>query len=301
MPDTSFLAWPFFDATHRALAAEAEAWAAASLSHADDADVDAACRALAAAMGEADLFRHCMPDGEFDVRALCLMREILARHAPLADFVFAMQGLGTGAISLFGTREQRAQWLPPVRRGTALAAFALSEPDAGSDVAAMCMTARRDGNGWVLDGEKTWISNGGIAAHFYVVFARQVDPGEASRCARHEDDRRIRRRCRHTRAAHRGTSSTRWPRIRSRACAFDGLLHSRPMRSAWPKPGAGLQAGDVARWTSSAPTVAAAALGFARRALAEGARRVRRHGANCSAAETVRAAADAGQAGRHGD
>ena len=123
-------------------------------------------------MGAAGLLRCAVPeDGRLDVRSLCLTREILARHAGLADFAFAMQGLGTGAITLFGTEAQRAAMLPGARAGTALAAFALSEKAAGSDVAAMATAALRDGAGWVLDGEKTWISNGGIAAQ-YVVFAR---------------------------------------------------------------------------------------------------------------------------------
>jgi alkylation response protein AidB-like acyl-CoA dehydrogenase len=182
MADTSYRDWPFLAPHHRALAAEVEAWAAASLAHAHGEDVDAACIALARAMGEAGLLRHCVPEdgAALDVRALCLMREILARHSGLADFVFAMQGLGTGAIALFGTAGQRARFLPPVRAGAALAAFAISEQLAGSDVAAMAMRARRVPGGWVLDGEKTWISNGGIAAH-YVVFARE---GEAARGTR---------------------------------------------------------------------------------------------------------------------
>ena len=173
MADSSYLDWPFFDPSHRALAAEAEAWAATALAHhADTDDVDAVCIALARAMGEAGLLRHCVPEGGvLDVRALCLMRETLARHDALADFVFAMQGLGTGAISLHGTDAQKDEFLPPVRAGTALAAFALSEPDAGSDVGAIATTAARTDDGWRLDGQKTWISNGGIAAH-YVVFAR---------------------------------------------------------------------------------------------------------------------------------
>ncbi len=172
MPDQSFLAWPFLENRHRDIAAEAEAWSQANLHAPHSEDVDAACIDLAARMGAAGLFRHCLPeDGTIDVRALCLLRETLARHEPLADFVFAMQGLGTGPIALFGTQEQKQRFIPPVRSGQALAAFALSEPDAGSDVAAIAMTASRINSGWRLDGLKTWISNGGIAAH-YVVFAR---------------------------------------------------------------------------------------------------------------------------------
>jgi len=174
MSDQSFLDWPFLDETHRLVAAEAEEWAASNLRAVPhgETDVDAACKSLARRMGVSGLLRHCLPEeGQPEVRSLCLLREILARHEPLADFVFAMQGLGTGSIQFFGTEAQKAAFLPQVRNGTALAAFALSEPDAGSDVAAIAMTASRTNEGWRLDGVKTWISNGGIAAH-YVVFAR---------------------------------------------------------------------------------------------------------------------------------
>ena len=174
MTDRTYLDWPFFTPAHRALAARAEAWAQAHAERlADEHDVDASCRRLVAAMGADGLLDLAVPPPgtRLDVRSLCLLRDILGRHAGLADFAFAMQGLGTGAITLFGTDAQRDQWLPPVRAGTSLAAFALSERDAGSDVAALATTARRDGDAWVLDGEKTWISNGGIAGH-YVTFAR---------------------------------------------------------------------------------------------------------------------------------
>lgn len=175
MSDKSFLEWPFFEERHRALAARVEAFAA-GLS-VDHGDTDAACRALVAALGEAGLAAHSgAEDGRLDVRTLCLIREILARHDGLADFAFAMQGLGTGAISLFGSDEQRAEWLPLTRSGQAISAFALTEPGSGSDVAANTMTAALDGNHYVLDGQKTWISNGGIA-DVYTVFART---GEAT-------------------------------------------------------------------------------------------------------------------------
>jgi acyl-CoA dehydrogenase len=170
MPDTSFLAWPFFEARHRAWAAEVEAWAAAHAARlSDEHDADGSTRRLARAMGDAGLLRvPCPEDGRLDVRSLCLARDILARHAGLADFAFAMQGLGTG----FGTQAQRDRVLPGARAGTALAAFALSEPEAGSDVAALTTVAEKDGNGhYRLTGRKTWISNGGIAAT-YIVFAR---------------------------------------------------------------------------------------------------------------------------------
>lgn len=174
MTDTTYLQWPFLSDAQRALSGEVEAWAGAELGHphGNDAELDANCRDLARRMGAARLFRHAVPeDGHLEVRSLCLMRESLARHDALADFVYAMQGLGTGPITLFGTDVQKTRYLPPVRQGEALAAFALSEPDAGSDVAAMSTTAVAVVGGWRLDGTKTWISNGGIAAH-YVVFAR---------------------------------------------------------------------------------------------------------------------------------
>jgi acyl-CoA dehydrogenase len=174
VPDRDFLAWPFLDAEHRAWAEEVEAFAATLTPHGED--VDAATRELTRAMGQAGLLRVAVPaDGRLSVRHLCLARDILARHEGLADFAFAMAGLGTGAITLFGGAEARAH-LAAARSGGALAAFALSEPEAGSDVAALATTARRDGNAhWRLDGEKFWISNGGIAST-YVVFARS---GEA--------------------------------------------------------------------------------------------------------------------------
>ncbi len=178
---------PFFDDHHRALVARARAWAAERLSKRPRPEgreeVDAACRELVRALGRAELTRYCVraEDGgvspEFDVRSICLIRETLARYDGLADFAFAMQGLGSGAISLAGSRELRAHYLPEVARGRLIAAFALSEPEAGSDVAAMQCTARRDGeHHYVLDGTKTWISNGGIA-DFYCVFAR-TQPAE---------------------------------------------------------------------------------------------------------------------------
>jgi acyl-CoA dehydrogenase len=186
MPDTSFLDWPFFDDGHRALARDLDAWAAAELSGvAHGAGVDATCRALVRALGEAGWLRWTVPaayGGEretLDVRALCLARETLARHDGLADFAFAMQGLGSGPISLFGTDALRRRYLPRVVSGEAIAAFALSEAEAGSDVTAMRTRARRDGHGFVIDGEKTWISNAGIADH-YVVFCRFPEGGEKS-------------------------------------------------------------------------------------------------------------------------
>ncbi|MGE0315800.1 MAG: acyl-CoA dehydrogenase family protein [Lautropia sp.] len=175
------LDWPFFDDRHRALARELDRWAFDHVGNAHPADVDAECRRLVRALGDGGWLRHAVGGtahggaaAQIDTRTICLVRETLARHSGLADFAFAMQGLGSGAISLQGTPAQRARYLPRVARGEAIAAFALSEPDAGSDVAAMACTARADGDHYVLDGEKTWISNGGIA-DFYVVFARTGD------------------------------------------------------------------------------------------------------------------------------
>jgi alkylation response protein AidB-like acyl-CoA dehydrogenase len=173
MADKRYLEWPFFDGRHVDLEAALDEWAAAHLRGPHGSDVDAACRRLVRLLGEGGWLRHAIGGGgsPIDTRAICLIRETLARHDGLADFAFAMQGLGSGAISLFGTEAQRERYLPRVARGAAIAAFALSEPDAGSDVAAMRCAARPDGDAYVLDGDKTWISNGGIA-DFYVVFAR---------------------------------------------------------------------------------------------------------------------------------
>ncbi len=179
------LHWPFFGEEHRRLAGEVEDWARANLAgdaHPEGrAAVDMRCRTLVAALGRAGILRHCLrgADGgaapEFDARSIGLVREILARHDGLADFAFAMQGLGSAPLSLAGSAEVRSLWLPRVAAGQSIAAFALSEPEAGSDVAAMTTTARRDGPQYVLNGQKTWISNGGIA-DFYIVFARTA-PG----------------------------------------------------------------------------------------------------------------------------
>jgi len=176
MPDTTYLSWPFFEARHREHAERLDAWCATHLGHVDHADVDAACRKLVADLGRDGWLTPSAPapadmSARLDVRTLCLTRETLARHCGLADFAFAMQGLGAGPISLFGTLEQRQDWLPRTRGGAAISAFALTEPASGSDVANITTTAVRDGDAWVLDGEKTWISNGGIA-DVYVVFAR---------------------------------------------------------------------------------------------------------------------------------
>ncbi|HYJ30433.1 MAG TPA: acyl-CoA dehydrogenase family protein [Allosphingosinicella sp.] len=173
MSDRAFLEWPFFGDDHRPLADDLESWCAANLTGDEPADLDEHCRALVGALGAGGWLRHCVPDeaGRLDVRSLCLIRETLARHSGLADFAFAMQGLGSGAISLFGTEEQKSAYLPAVARGEKIAAFALTEPKSGSDVAAMETTAEERDGGFVVDGAKTYISNGGIA-DFYVLFAR---------------------------------------------------------------------------------------------------------------------------------
>ncbi|MBU2999865.1 acyl-CoA dehydrogenase family protein [Roseovarius nubinhibens] len=272
MADQSFLSWPFFEPDHAEMARKLEDWAASELGGIDHGDTDAACRALVTALGEAGWLNHAAvdpaePDGRLDVRRLCLIRETLARHDGLADFAFAMQGLGTGALSLFGTRAQREEWLPLVRRGEAISAFALTEPASGSDVANSTMTATHDGDDYILNGEKTWISNGGIAS-VYTLFARSEDmPGAKGLSAfvvpaglpGFEVSERL-----ETIAPH-PLATLRFTECRIPASAMIG------------KPGEGFKIAmsvlDVFR-----STVAAAALGFARRALDESLDRVsRRH------------------------
>ena len=182
MSDKTYLDWPFFDESHRALAARLDEWAARNLTDVHDvSELDDTCRKLVARLGKDGWLRYAVPrayggvDDRLDSRSLCLVRETLARHAGLADFAFAMQGLGSGAISLHGNEELKQRYLPRVAAGHWIAAFALSEPDAGSDVAAMTTSAQLEGDHYRLDGTKTWISNGGIA-HFYTIIARS---GEA--------------------------------------------------------------------------------------------------------------------------
>lgn len=261
------LAWPFFDERHRELAAHLGAWAASQLHGAGhDSDVDAQCRSLVRELGRAGWLRHAVAGIAYggateaiDTRAICLLRETLAWHHGLADFAFAMQGLGSGAISLAGTDVQRARWLPRVAEGAALAAFALSEPEAGSDVAAMQCAARDDGDAYVIDGEKTWISNGGIA-DFYVLFARTGE-GAGSRGI----------------SAFVVEAGTRGFEIAERidVIAPHPLARLRftgcrvPKANRLGEPGEGFKIAmrtlDVFR-----TSVAAAALGFGRRALHEG-------------------------------
>ena len=260
--DRTFLQWPFFEEQHRSVAEHVEQ--VARDLNVDHSDVDASCRSLVANLGAANLLEMTASvQGKLDVRSLCLAREILARHDGLADFAFAMQGLGTGAISLFGSDEQKAAWLPLTSSGKAIAAFALTEPQSGSDVANSTMTADREGDTYVLNGEKTWISNGGIA-DVYTLFART---GEA--------------------AGAKGLSAfivtpdipgfeiaerleTIAPHPLARLRFTDCRIPSSAMLGA---PGQGFKVAmsvlDVFR-----STVAAAALGFARRALDEALERV---------------------------
>jgi acyl-CoA dehydrogenase len=269
VPDASYLEWPFFSERHRTLARDLNAWMATAiepLAHAasdDAADVDAACRRFVRALGTGGWLRHVVPatyGGLFetlDVRALCLVREHLARVSGLADFAFAMQGLGSGPITLFGSDALKRRYLPRVCAGDAIAAFAMSEAGAGSDVAAMRTTARRDGSSWRIDGEKTWISNAGIADH-YIVFARTPDLGERAFGAFVVDadasGLAVRERIDVIAPHPLGT------------IAFDGCRV--PNEAMVGEPGKGMSVAlgtlDVFR-----PTVAAAALGFARRALDE--------------------------------
>ncbi len=263
MPDRSHLAWPFMDARHAALAAELDAFCATlgDLAHGDD-DVDGTCRALVRRLADAGLLRLA---AELDVRSLCLAREILAYHGGLPDFAFAMQGLGSAAVSLFGAPELRERLLPRVVRGEAICGFALSEPDAGSDVAAITTTARRDGDGYVLDGVKTWISNGGIADVYTVVARTGEAPGARGLSAFLVDA-----------DAPGLTVRERIDVIASHplaTLAFDGCRV--PADRLLGEAGAGFKVAmatlDVFR-----PTVGAAALGFARRALDETLDRVAR-------------------------
>jgi acyl-CoA dehydrogenase len=266
MIDASYLAWPFFDERHRALAPAIAVWAEKNCGAIDHRDVDAACRKLVTQLGRDGFLKHTAPgDGveTIDVRTLALIRETLARHSGLADFAFAMQGLGAGPISLFGSKAQRDEWLPKTRSGQAIAAFALSEPASGSDVANIATTARRDGNGYVLNGEKTWISNGGIA-DLYVVFARTGEaPGARGLSAfivRGDNPGLHIAECIEVMAPHP------LARLAFKSCKVD----ADAMVGA---PGDGFKIAmatlDVFR-----TTVGAAALGFARRALDETAKRV---------------------------
>jgi acyl-CoA dehydrogenase len=259
------LTWPFFEQSHRAFARELARWADATLPALPHADVDAACRARVRALGEAGFLKAVVPAEQgglhpnLDVRTLCLAREILAFRDGLADFSFAMQGLGTGSITLFGSDELKARYLPRVRDGRAIAAFALSEPEAGSDVAALATTAKPDGNAHVrIDGSKTWISNGGIADH-YIVFARSGEASGAKGLSAFVVD-----------ADAAGLSVTERIEVIAphplAALRFEGVRV--PVSHRLGQPGEGFRVA-MATLDIFRATVGAAALGFARRALAE--------------------------------
>jgi acyl-CoA dehydrogenase len=274
MADTSFLAWPFFDDGHRAHAREVERWAGQALppllSGAEDGpDAVYACVGrLVAELGKAGLLRVCVPAAygglreQLDVRSLCLAREILGRASGLADFALAMQGLGSVPITLYGSETQKRSFLPRVAAGSAIAAFALSEPEAGSDVAAISTTAVREGNAWRLDGTKTWISNGGLAS-YYVMFARTDEgPGAKGLSAFIVDA-----------DASGLDASERIEVIAPHPLATLRLSGCRvPAERLLGRPGEGFKIA-MATLDAFRSTVGAAALGFARRALDEAATR----------------------------
>ena len=269
MPDRSYLAWPFFEDRHRRLASDVESWANAHVARPEDENVDAACRHLVGSLAAGGWLKHCAPDPgldaarPLDVRTLCLIREHLAWHSGLADFAFAMQGLGSAPISLFGSQFQKSAYLAAVRSGEKIAAFALSEPGAGSDVAALATTGERDGDHYVLNGTKTWISNGGIA-DYYTVFARTGEgPGVKGLSAFLVD------------------ADTPWLKVAERirviaphplaTLVFENCRV--PAGKLLGKPGQGFKVA-MATLDIFRSTVGAAALGFARRALDETVRHV---------------------------
>ena len=264
MPDRSYLAWPFFDDRHRALAADLRAWAATHATAPPHADVDEACRRLVRGLGQAGFLRLTVPAAgggaheRLDVRSLALAREVLAYHDGLADFAFVMQGLGSGPISLHGTPEQQRRWLPGVARGEKIAALGMSEPDAGSDVGNISTVAVAEGDGYVLDGLKTWISNGGIADQ-YTVIARLGDaPGTRGLACF---------------VVEAGTPGFTVPaRVEVMAPHPLGVLKFErcriPRENLIGAPGQGFKIA-MANLDVFRATVAAAALGFARRALDE--------------------------------
>jgi acyl-CoA dehydrogenase len=258
----SFLSLPFFTGEHRSLAEMLRSWAARELSdQVDEKDTDRACRELVRSLGEAGWLKYTVPaehggmHERLDVRSLCIARETLASVSGLADFAFAMQGLGAGPISLFGSAELKGRYLPRVARGDAIGAFAISEAEAGSDVAAMQTVARLDGSTYVIDGEKTWISNAGIA-DFYVVFCRRAGKKEFIALVVEPTDPGFNLAARIDTIAPHPLGTLR----------FDGCRV--PVDRVVGEPERGLRVAlgtlDVFR-----TTVGAAALGFARRAMAE--------------------------------
>jgi len=265
MPDRSFLAWPFFDDAHRALAESLDVWARAEIAPVaeEEPNTDEAAREYVRRLAAGGWLRYAVPAAyggvlpALDVRSLCLVRETLARWSGLADFAFAMQGLGSGPISLFGSEALQQRFLPKVAAGEAIAAFAISEPDAGSDVQAMRTSAKRDGDGFVLDGVKTWISNAGIA-DFYTVFARFPEAGERAFIAlvvdRNAPGFEVTDRIDVTAPHPLGTIT------------FDGCHVGAEQVVGEPGQGLKVALGTLDVFRS---TVGAAALGFARRALDE--------------------------------
>src|ERR1700741_1617139 len=245
--------WPFFEPRHAKLAAEADAWARDNLAHAHGANADAICKRLVQDLGCAGYLSHAVTETH-DVRTIALLREVFAYHAGLADFSFVMQGLGSGPIVLAGSEAQKKKYLAPAAAGDKIAAFALSEPDAGSDVQAMTTRARRQGDAWVLDGAKTWISNGGIA-DFYVTFAK-ADEGISAFVVDAKDvdaSERI------DIVAPHPMATVKYKAARGELLGEAGQGFKLAMRNL-----------DIFR-----TTVAAAALGFARRALHESLTRAR--------------------------
>ena len=245
--------WPFFEERHGTLAAEAEAWAKENLAHAHGEDADKICKRLVQDLGCAGYLRHCVSEAP-DVRSIALLREVLAYHAGLADFSFVMQGLGSGPIVLAGSEELKERYLPKAARGDAIAAFALSEPDAGSDVQAMTTVAKHKGDAWVLSGTKTWISNGGIA-DFYVVFAKADEGISAFVVDAKEVD-----------------ASERIDIVAPHPMSTLKLKESKGMLLGEPGQGFKLAMRNLDIFRT---TVGAAALGFARRALDESLERAR--------------------------
>ncbi len=271
MADRSFLTWPFFDAAHRDLATRIDQWAASHIApheHQED-DIDALCRQFVAELGRDNWLTYCVPSAfgghheKLDVRSLCLIRETLARHSGLADFAFAMQGLGSASIALFGSEALKEKYLPEVATGKRIAAFAISEPDAGTDVANMQTRARREDDTYVIDGTKTWISNAGLA-HQYVVFARTGEAPGAKGISAFVVD-----------ADTPGlTVSERIDVIAPHPLGtlrFEGCRV--PADHLLGQPGAGFKVA-MATLDIFRATVGAAALGFARRALDEAISRV---------------------------
>jgi acyl-CoA dehydrogenase len=266
MIDLAHLAWPFFDDAHRQFASNLSVWAEREIPvQIDHVNVDRTCRGLVRALGQEGWLKAVVPGAygglfeKIDVRTLCLAREILGWHDSLADFAFAMQGLGTGSISLFGSEQLKAKYLPPVRDGIHIAAFALSEPAAGSDVGALTTTAVSDGPSHVrIDGIKTWISNGGIADH-YVVFARTGEAPGAKGLSAFVVDADTPGLCTIDRidviAPHPLAT------IRLQSCRV-------PVKNRLGGPGDGFKVA-MATLDIFRSTVAAAALGLARRALFE--------------------------------